>query len=126
MKRLFQTITLLGTLVLGQQAAAQDSRQKDYLHIQRFSREKAVQRISYQDNGKQYLKYSPRINPYSGNELGDFIRNAPLLGTFYEMSNDKEPVKLYDGRIEITFSASRGNSSVINGLIRRFVKLLKE
>ena len=126
MKRLFQTITLLGALILGQQAAAQNSRQKARLYIPVFNSEKFVQEISYRDRGEQYLNYSPRINPDSVNELRDFIRGAPLLGTVYEMSRDKEPVQLYDGRIKITWSASRGNSSVINGLVRRLVKFLKE
>ena len=85
-----------------------------------------MQQISYQDRGKHDLNYSPRINLDTGNELRDFIRGAPLLGTVYEMSRDKEPVQLYDGRIKITWSASRGNSSVINGLVRRLVKFLKE
>ena len=91
-----------------------------------WTAEKFVQEISYRDRGEQYLNYSPLINPDSGNELRDFIRGAPLLGTVYEMSRDKEPVQLYDGRIKITWSASRGNSSVINGLVRRLVKFLKE
>jgi len=125
MKRLFQTITLLGALVLTPQALAQE-KPKDYPYIPIFNREKFVQQILYQNRGKHYLNYSPRINPDSSNELRDFINGAPLLGTVYEMSRDKEPVQLYDGRIKITWSASRGNSSVINGLVRRVMKFLKE
>ena len=116
MKRLFQTITLLGTLVLTPQALAQDSRQ-DHLYIPRFSRENAVKQISYQNRGKQDLKYSLRINPDS-DELEVFIRDAPLLGTVYEISRDKEPVQLCPG---VTF-----DFPVSNGLIRRFMKFWKE
>jgi len=125
MKLLFRTIALIGALVLTPQALAQNNRQEDYLHIPIFNREKAVKQISYQDRGEHDLNYSPRINPDSSNELIDFIINTPL-GTVYEISRDKKPVQLYDGRIKITWSASRGNSSVINGLVRRLVKFLKE
>ena len=118
MKRLFQTIILLGALVLTPQALAQDSRQKDYLYIPIFNREKFVQQISYQDRGKQYMNYSPRINLDSRNELKNSIRDVPLLGTFYEISTDNEPIQLCPG---ITFDFPRGN-----GLIRRLMKFLKE
>ena len=125
MKRLFQTITLLGALVLTPQALAQE-KPKDYIHIPRFNREKFVQQTLYKNRGKHDLSYSPRINSNSGNELRDFIINTPL-GTVYEISRDKKPVQLYDGRgLEITWSASRGNSSVINGLVRRLVTFFKE
>jgi len=125
MKLLFRTIALIGALVLTPQALAQNNRQEDYLNIPIFNREKAVKQISYQDRGEHDLNYSPRINPDSSNELIDFIINTPL-GTVYEISRDKKPVQLYDGRIKITWSASRGNSSVINGLVRRVMKFLKE
>ena len=117
MKRLFRTIALVGALVLTPQALAQDSRQ-DHLYIPLFNRENAVKQISYQNRGKQDLKYSLRINPDSSNELGDFIRDTPLLGTVYEISRDKEPVQLCPG---VTF-----DFPVSNGLIRRFMKFWKE
>lgn len=144
MKRFFQAATLLGALALGQQAFAQnsvqiptkdskqelsqDSRQKDPFYIPRFSRENVAQYIAYQDNREQglSLNYMPRINPDSENELKSLIRETPLLRTFYEISKDKEPVQLYEGRVRITFSASRRRSSPVNGLIRRFVKLVKK
>lgn len=142
MKRFFQTTTLLGALLLGQQALAQDStqapikdskqevsqdnRQKNQFYIPRFSRENILQQLSYQGQRGQSLNYLARNNLKSYNELREFIIDRPLLNTFYEISRDKEPLQLYNGRIDLTFSPSRKKSSPVNGLIRRLIKILKK
>lgn len=116
MKRLFQTITLLGALVLTPQALAQE-KPKNYPYIPIFNREKFVQQISYQNRGEYDLHYSPRINS-DPNELEVFINGLPMLGTVYRISKDNEPLQLFPG---ITFDLHGGN-----GLARRLVTFFKK
>ena len=133
MKGFFQATTLLGVLFFGQQALAQDSvlwpvapatpakeskqeisqtsRQKNPFYIPRFSIEKVVQQLSYQDSRNQGLNYSPRNNPESSDELRDFVIENSALKRVYEISKDNKPFQLYSGRITLTLSSSRQNFS---------------
>ena len=133
---------LLGALLLGQQALAQDSAQmpikdskqevshdsgqKNQFYIPRFSREKIIQQLPYRNRAEQELNYLMPDNQKSYNELRDLIRDRPFLNIFYEMSTDKEPLQLYNGMVDFTFSPSRTKSSPVNGLIRRLIKILKK
>ena len=162
MKRIIRSV-FLGALLFGQQAFAQDSiqnsiqapakdskqelsqssRQKNPFRIKRFSIENFVQQVSYQDLKKHELNYSLQINPYSENELRGLVRKTPILRTLYEISADKEPFQLYNGRINLTFFSKpnfsqgdafhdnqfyvpRKKSSPVHGLIRWLGKIRKK
>ena len=142
MKRLFQTATLLSALLPGQpvfaqdstqtlikdskQEVSQDNRQKNQFYIPRFSREQIIQQLPYRNRAEQDLNYLTQNNQRPYNELRDLIRDRPLLNVFYKISADKEPLQLYNGMINLTFSPSRTKSSPVNGLIRRLIKILKK
>ena len=119
MKRLFQTVTLLGTLFLGQQVLAQDREQKDPFYVQRFSRDNPLY-FPYQDNRVQLLRlnfnypHSPetRIAQDPGNvrELENFLsRHTPLLGTFLEADNEPFQFK----SLNFTFGSSARKNSLL-------------
>jgi len=131
MKRLFQTVTLLGTLFLGQQVLAQDREQKDPFYVQRFSRDNPLY-FPYQDNRVQLLRlnfnypHSPetRIAQDPGNvrELENFLsRHTPLLGTFLEADNEPFQFK----SLNFTFGSSARKNS-LDSIQQAKIKLEKD
>ena len=127
MKGFLQATTLFCTLFLGQQAFAQENKLKENsFYIPRFTRERAVQELMYENIREHEQDYLPINNTKLPNELREFIIDKPLLRTFYEISTDRKPFQLFDGKINLTLSSSRRKSSVGNGLVRKLIKMLKK
>ena len=146
MKRFFQATTLLTTLLLGQQAFAQEqgrkqifpiaqstqtatpsasakeSRQKNQFYIPGFNRERFVQQLSKQYLGTRHIDY------FSRNSADSFSKYTE----FKDFKIDTRPFQLYDSGISLTFFPRRNNfrgnaffaprrsdSSVPNGIVRK-------
>ena len=147
MKRLLQTTTLLSALLLAQGLPAQNAtltvtkdskqevsqekenkqnRQENPFYTSRFSREELTHQLHYRDSREQSSDYLSQNNIKHYNELREFVRDRPLLNTFYEMSTDKEPFQLYNDRINLIFSSSGKKHSPVNGFIRRLIRIFKK
>lgn len=126
MKGFLQATTLFCTLFLGQQAFAQENKKENSFYIPRFTRERAVQELMYENIREHEQDYLPINNAKPSNELKEFMMEKPVLRTFYEISTDRKPFQLFDGKINLTLSSSRRKSSVGNGLVRKLIKMLKK
>ena len=128
MKGFLQATTLFCTLFLGQQAFTQENKKENSFYIPRFTRERAVQELMYENIREHEQDYLPINNTKPPNELREFIIDKPLLRTFYEISTDRKPIQLFDGKINFSF-AKNGNSlssrkSISRGIKKGLLKLL--
>ncbi len=138
MKRHFQAAVLFSALFLGQQAFAQENSNKNPFYIPRFSRENAAKQLSCQDSrnyrgnrndeNKEFSQnYIQKIEPYENGrgELAEFATETPVLSTLYEISTDRKPFRLFNGKIDLSLfpsKRSKKGSSASNAVFRGLTK----